>query len=162
MNPLRLNTVTVSVALVAVAGLISGCQSGPHPKPKLARERAFSRAGDREDLEIRVQVSPVEHKAHWYKMESVIVQRKADGASRGDAYREEDQLTVPTLQVAVGANAVSYQVPGPESGLGPRVSFKVYEREGKLIAEYEIGYTSKAGDSLTRKGRLILKTAGTE
>lgn len=155
MNRLCLTTVTA--ALMVGAALLSGCQSDPHGLPKLEREPTFGRTGDREDFEIRVQISPVERRAHWYKMESVLIQRRAGGDHPG-----QDRISIPTLQAAVGANAVSYQFSGPEPGAGPRVWFKVYEQEGKLIAEYEVGYGSKEGDSVTRKGRLILKAIGSD
>jgi hypothetical protein len=142
----------LSVLLAGGLALVSGCQSDPHGRPKMEREPAFSRPGEREDLEIRVQVSPVEGKAHWYKLESVLVQKRAGETAWG-----EDRFSIPTLQAAVGANAVSFQSPGWEAGTGPRASFKIYERAGKLIAEYEVGYDTKDA-SAVRKGRMVVMT----
>ncbi len=147
--------------LMGCAALVSGCQSDPHAFPNLPLDPDFSRSGEREDFEIRVQVSPVEGKAHWYKMESAIIQRNAGVASSGETRSGSDRLSIPTLQAAVGANAVSCQLPNPEFGTGPRASFKIYEQEGKLIAEYEVGYEAKDGAAL-RKGRLVIKTNGTD
>lgn len=164
MKRLRLNTaiVPVAVAFLVGPGLFAGCQSDSRALPRLPRDPAFSRSGEREDLEIRVQVSPVEGKAHWYKMESAIIQKNAGGASLGETRSGHDRLSFPTLQAAVGANAVAYQFPNPEPGTEAHASFRVYEQEGKLIAEYEVGYAAKEGDSFTRKGRLVLKLSATD
>lgn len=158
MKLLRLTTATAPVAIAFAAGLIliSGCQSDPRAQPKMEREPTFGRAGEREDLEIRVQISPVEGKAHWYKMESVLIRKR-----RGETNSGEDRLSFPTLQAAVGANAVSYQFPVLTGQTGPWAWFKVYEQAGKLIEQYEVGYDSK-GESATRKGRIELKAPGAD